>query len=97
MIIQIEHALSKEEAKDRIEGLIERYQKEYKEELQELTVDWNDDRAHIRLKARGYSTAGSLDIEDGAVNLDFYVPFMLQIFSKKIKSAIHDRIQQSLA
>jgi putative polyhydroxyalkanoate system protein len=97
MTIQIEHSLSREEAKDRIEQLIGRYQKEYKEELQDLVIDWAGDKAHIRLKARGYSTAGNLDIEDGAVNLDFYVPFMLQIFSKKIRSAIQERIQQSLA
>jgi hypothetical protein len=97
MTIQIEHSLSKEEAKDRIEQLIGRYQKEYKEELQDLLVDWAGDTAHIRLKARGYSTAGNLVIKDGAVILDFYVPFMLQIFGKKIKSTIQERIQQSLA
>ena len=97
MTIQIEHTLSKQEAKDRIEQLIQHYQKEYKEELQDLIVDWAGDTAHIRLKARGYSTAGNLDVRDGAINLDFYVPFMLQVFSKKIKSTIQDRIQRSLA
>ena len=97
MTIQIEHTLSKAEARNRIEQLIERYKTEYKADLQELVVDWAGDRAHIRMKAKGYGTSGNLEVRDGSVELDFYVPFMLQVFSKKIKSAISDQIQQSLA
>jgi hypothetical protein len=63
MTIEIEHALSKQEAKHRIEGLIERYSQEYKNDLQALVVNWTEDTAHIRVQARGYSTAGSLEIK----------------------------------
>lgn len=96
MTIQIEHTLSKEEARNRIEQLIERFKKEYKADIQELAVDWAGDRAHIRMKAKGYGTSGNVDVRDGVIELDFYVPFMLQVFSKKIKSAISDQIRQSL-
>jgi putative polyhydroxyalkanoate system protein len=97
MTIQIEHTLSREEARNRIEQLIERYKEEYKADLQELVVDWAGDRAHIRVKAKGYGTSGSLEVRDKVVELDFYVPFMLQVFSKKIKSVISDQIQESLS
>ena len=97
MIIQVEHNLPKEEAKHRIEELIERYSQQYKNDLQALVVNWTEDTAHIRVQARGYSTAGSLEIKDNVVDLDFYMPFLLQVFSKNIKSVIHDRIQGSLA
>ncbi len=97
MTIQIEHALPKEEAKRRIERLIEHYQEAYKDEVQDLTVDWKEDQAHIRLTARGYNTAGSLEVKEGAVVLEFYVPFLLQVFSKKIKSTIQTRIEESLS
>jgi hypothetical protein len=97
MTIQVEHTLSKQEAKHRIEELIEQLRQEYKNELQNLVVNWTDDTAHIRLQAKGYSTAGSLVIKDRVVDLDFYMPFLLQVFSKKIKSVVQDRIQQSLA
>ena len=97
MIIQVEHALSTQEAKHRIEELIERYRQEYKKDLQDLVVNWTDDTAHIKVKAKGYSSAGTLEIKDSVVDLDFYVPFLLQVFSKKIKSVVHDQIQQSLS
>jgi hypothetical protein len=97
MTIQVEHTFSRQEAKHRIEGLIEQLRQEYKNELQTLVVNWTDDSAHIRLQARGYSTAGNLAIKDRVVDLDFYMPFLLQVFSKKIKSVIQERIQQSLA
>jgi hypothetical protein len=97
MTIQIDHTLPKEEAKRRIEQLIERYQEEYKDQVQDLTVEWKDEKAHIRVSARGYSSAGSLEVTDGAVLLDFYVPFLLQVFGKKIKSTIQQTIEESLS
>jgi hypothetical protein len=97
MTIQIEHTLPKDEAKRRIEQLIEHYKTEYKEEVQDLTVDWKEDQAHIRLTARGYNTAGNLEVGGDAVLLDFHVPFLLQVFSKKIKSIIQSKMQESLA
>jgi putative polyhydroxyalkanoate system protein len=97
MTIQVEHTLSKQEARHRIEKLIEQSREEYKSELQNLVVDWNGDSAHIKLQVRGYSTAGSVEVTDNAVDLDFYLPFLLQVFGKKIKSVLHDRVKQSLA
>jgi Putative polyhydroxyalkanoic acid system protein (PHA_gran_rgn) len=97
MTIQVEHTLSKQEAKKRIEQLIEHYEQEYKDELQDLAINWTEDKAHIRLKARGYSTAGNLEVKESLVNLDFYMPFLLQVFSKKIISTIQERIKQSLS
>ena len=97
MTIQIEHTLPKDEAKRRIEQLIERYQEEYKDQVQDLTVEWKADKAHIRVSARGYSSAGNLEVTDSAVLLDFYVPFLLQVFSKKIKSTIQHTIEESLS
>jgi hypothetical protein len=97
MTIQVEHTLPKEEAKRRIEGLIERYQEEYKDQLQDLSVEWKEEKAHIRVSARGYSSAGDLEITDSAVHLDFYVPFLLQVFGKKIKSTIQHTIEERLA
>lgn len=97
MIIQVEHQLTVEEAKARILQLIDHYQKEYADQLQELAVDWTGDKAHLRLKAKGYSTSGNLEIREGVVVLDFYVPFLLQVFAKKIKSLIEARIQQVLS
>jgi hypothetical protein len=97
MTIQIEHTLAKEEAKRRIEQLIEHYQEQYKDQVQDMTVEWKDDKAHLRVTARGYSSAGNLEVTESAVLLDFYVPFLLQVFSKKIKSTIQHTIQESLS
>jgi hypothetical protein len=97
MTIQIDHTLPREEAKRRIEQLIERYQSAYKDQVQDLTVEWKEDKAHIRVSARGYSSAGNLEVTDSGVLLDFYVPFLLQVFSKKIKSTIQHTIEESLA
>jgi len=97
MTIQVEHHLSKEAAKQRLEESIDRYRQQYTQELQNLVVEWRDYRAHIRVQARGYSTAGNLEVTDSAIELDFYLPFLLQVFGKKIRSVIIESIHSSLA
>ena len=97
MTVQVEHHLSKEAAKQRVEEMIERYRQQYTQELQNLVVEWRENRAHIRLQARGYSSAGNLEVTDNAVELDFYLPFLLQVFGKKIRSVIQEKLEESLA
>ena len=96
MTIRVEHRLSKEAAKQRLEELIQHSGEEYNKDIQSLAVDWIDYRAHVRLQAKGYSTAGNLEVGDNAVELDFYLPFLLQVFGKKIKSLIQQKLEESL-
>ena len=97
MTVQVEHQLSKEAAKQRVEEMIEHYRQQYNQELQNLVVEWREYRAHLRVQARGYSTAGNLEITDSAVELDFYLPFLLQVFGKKIRSVVQEKLEESLA
>jgi hypothetical protein len=97
MTIQVEHRLSKETAKQRVEELIENNREQYNQELQNLVVEWREYRAHIRLQARGYSSAGNIEVTDNAVELDFYLPFLLQVFGKKIRSVVQGKLEESLA
>jgi hypothetical protein len=96
MTIRVETHLTKEVSKQRIEELIQHYREEYKKDLQDLVVDWKDYRAHLRLQARGYSTAGNLEVDDNFVELDFYLPFLLQVFGKKIRAVIQQKLEESL-
>lgn len=97
MTVQVEHHLSKETAKKRVEELIEHNREQYSKELQNLAVEWREYRAHIRLQAKGYSSAGNLEVTDSVVELDFYLPFLLQVFGKKIRSVIQEKLEESLA
>jgi hypothetical protein len=96
MTIRVEHRLSKEAAKQRLEELIQHSSEDYKKEIQSLAVDWMDYRAHVRLQAKGYSTAGNLEVDDKVVELDFYLPFLLQVFGKKIKALVQQKLEESL-
>jgi len=96
MTIRVDTQLTKEVSKQRIEELIQHYREEYKKEVQDLVVDWKDYRAHLRLQAKGYSTAGNLEVDDNFVELDFYLPFLLQVFGKKIRATIQEKLEESL-
>lgn len=96
MTIRIEHRLSKEAAKQRIDELILHSREEYKKDIQDLAVDWMDYRAHLRLQARGYSSDGNLEVDDNTVELDFYLPFLLQVFAKKIRTVVQEKLEETL-
>jgi hypothetical protein len=97
MKIEVAHHLSREEARQRVEELIETLKVQYKNELQDLAVAWTDYNAHVRLQARGYSTAGNLGVGERNVELDFYLPFLLQVFGKKIRAVVEAKLEESLA
>ena|SRR5579872_1305324 len=96
MTIRIEHRLSKEAAKQRIEELIQHTRQEHEKDIQNLVVEWRDYRAHVKLQARGYGSGGNLEVEDNAIQLDFYLPFLLQVFGKKIRAVIQEKLEETL-
>jgi putative polyhydroxyalkanoate system protein len=96
MNVRVAHSHSKQEAKNRIEQLIQKYKEEYHAQIQNLKVKWDEYRADVEVSAKGYTISGSIDIKDNSADIDLKIPFLLQAFNKKIKSAVHDTLTKAL-
>ncbi len=96
MNIQIEHTLSKQEAKSRIEKLIQYYKNKYSSDLKNLTVHWADYKAHIAFTAKGYTSSSHIEIGENIININLKIPILLQAFGQKIRSIIVNTIKQGL-
>lgn len=97
MNINIQHNQTKEEAKRRVESLIQRLKKQYGGQIQNLKEEWSGYTNKIEGSAKGYSVSGTIDVKELIVNVDLKIPFLLQVFSKKIKSVVEEQIKKELA
>ena len=96
MNISIQHKQTKEEAKRRMEVLIQRLKKEYGGQLQNFKEEWSDYTNKVEGSAKGYSVSGMIDVKDGVVTVDLKLPFLLKVFSSKIKSVVEEQIKKEL-
>jgi putative polyhydroxyalkanoate system protein len=96
MKIEIKHRLARDEAKNRISGLIDQLKREYGSQIQNLNEKWVDYTDRIEGSAKGHSISGTIDVKDQAVNIDLKLPFILKIFSGRIRSVIEDHVRKEL-
>ena len=96
MTIIIPHPHSKQEAKKRIEMLIQKYRNEYAAEIKNLKEQWTEYRNNIEVSAKGYTISANIEIQDGSISIIIKVPFLLLPFNKPIKSAIRDNVTKAL-
>ena len=58
------------------------------------TMAWdNDRRANVGFKAKGLSITGSLELVEGAIEMDLEVPFLLRPFRKTALDVIENEIR----
>jgi putative polyhydroxyalkanoate system protein len=96
MNIQIPHSNSKDETKKRLEALTGQLKTKYGSQIQDLKEEWTGFTGKVSGSAKGYSVTGTIAIEDALVSIDLKIPFLLQVFSKKIKSAVEEHVHKTL-
>jgi hypothetical protein len=97
MNVQISHTHTQEEAKRRIESLIQNLKVQFGDQISDLKEQWADYTGKIEGSAKGYSLSGSIEISPDAVTVDLKIPFILRVFSKKIRAVMEERLERSLS
>ena len=89
--ITVPHQLPREEALTRIKGLIGKLQQEQKDNIQNVTEEWNENEGHFSFKAKGFSVSGDILVEADHVKLTGELPMMLSFFKDSISNVIRDK------
>jgi Putative polyhydroxyalkanoic acid system protein (PHA_gran_rgn) len=97
MKIEIQHQHSKEDAKSRLENLIQELKNEYAGQIQNMNEQWANYTDNIEVSAKGYSISGIIEVKESIVSVDLKIPFILLPFSKKIRSLIEDHVKKGLS
>jgi hypothetical protein len=88
MEITVKHKLSFQEAISRMKDLEQRLKQEYKDELQQVEVNWNDNRADVILKAMGMKAKGYMLVEEDRIYMNIKLPLILSTFKTELQNEI---------
>ncbi len=88
MRIAVPHNTTREEARRKIEQRLSNLQQQYGHYATDIDKNWEGDRLHFNVKAKGMAGSGSVEITDTEVILDGKLPLMARPFESRIKSTI---------
>lgn len=94
--IDHEHALTKEEALARLQGLATRLAARFGSEVQDLRHHWYGSVLDVAFRAKGQSIDGTVNVEAGRVTVHLNVPLVAMMFRKKAEAAIHAELEKLL-
>lgn len=95
--ISIPHELPKEEALNRIKGLLQNLKTEHANMISNAEEEWNGSEGKFAFTAKGFDLSGSIKVMDTSVDIDAKVPFAVSLFSGAIKSMISEKAKALLA
>lgn len=94
---EVEHQLGKEEATERLQGLLEQVRQQYGDFVTRLDSNWTDNVLTFSLVTYGFEITGNLAVEDQLVRLSSKLPLAAMAFRGKIEQSIVGELQRKLS
>src|SRR5687767_8992546 len=95
--VSVEHALGQAEARKRVEGILERVQRDLPTFVNEVSGEWQDNQLSFRLNASGMSITGTLVVEPTAAVVAGNLPLAAVLFRGQVERTIRDELTRLLA
>jgi Putative polyhydroxyalkanoic acid system protein (PHA_gran_rgn) len=95
--VTVEHELGKEEALNRIKGILGEAKAQYGDRFSDLQESWNDDGGTFSFKAMGFKIGGALVVTDRDVQITGDFPFAALPFKGTIETTLRERAERLLA
>ncbi len=89
--IEIPHQLPRQEALDRIQGMLRKLQEEQKDTVRNVSEKWEGNEGEFSFSAKGFDLSGKIRVEENSVNINGELPFALSFFKSQISRVIQDK------
>ncbi len=89
--IEIPHQLPRQEALDRIQGMLRKLQEEQKDTIRNVSEKWEGNEGEFSFSAKGFDLSGKIRVEENAVSINGELPFALSFFKSQISRVIQDK------
>ena len=93
----IPHSLTKDEARSRLDRLVEALDKHYAGKVNDLQQSWDGDTLNFSAKAFGIQLSGGVTVTDNELKLDGDLPFAAMMFKGKIESDFREQLERIVA
>lgn len=94
--VSIDHNLGKQEALERIKGMLSGVKEKYGDQVTDLNESWTDNGGHFSFKAMGFNISGDLLVTDSTVDVDVEIPWAAKPFQGAMETTIRERAERLL-
>ena len=94
--VRVDHSLGKDEALQRLHGMMGQVKENYGNQISDLEENWNDNGGNFSFKAMGFRIGGDLMVTDNAVEIDVDFPWAAKMFQGTIETTIRERAERLL-
>ena len=91
------HNMTRQAAKDTVDGLLPRLIQEHGDSLSSPNGAWSGDVFIFSFKARGFGIKGSLEVTDNEVIIDAQLPFLARPFEGVVRSTVERELDRILS
>lgn len=95
--LSLPQSLGKDEALNRLHGMLESVKENYGSQVSDLQENWTDDGGTFSFKAMGFKISGELIVSETDVRIDAEFPWAAKPFQSTIETAIRERAERLLA
>ncbi|MCA9835065.1 MAG: polyhydroxyalkanoic acid system family protein [Thermomicrobiales bacterium] len=95
--IAVPHNLGKDEALNRLQGMLSSVKENYGNQVSDLHENWTADGGSFSFKAMGFKISGELTVTDDDMRVNAEFPWAAKPFQSTIETAIRERAERLLA
>lgn len=95
--ITVDHSLGKDEALNRLKGMLDQVKQSYGNQVTDLQENWSDNGGNFSFKAMGMKISGDLLVTDRQVSIDAEFPWAAKPFQGTIETTIRERAERLLS
>lgn len=95
--VTVPHTLGKEEALNRLTGLLAQAKAQYGDRITDLHENWTDNGGTFSFKAMNFKISGSVDVSDTNVEINGEYPWAVKPFQGTIEATLRERAERLLA
>ena len=94
--VVVPHSLGREDARSRLDQLIERMRSEHGQQLANMQGGWVADVLSFSFSAMGMAVSGAMNVEDDEVRVEGQLPLAAAFFRGKIEQTIRGELRSVL-
>ena len=78
--VETPHTLGQSEAVERLKSFVDNIREQFKEQVTEMTGEWEESTLRFSLTTYGFTISGTLDVNESQINVDGQLPFAAVAF-----------------
>jgi hypothetical protein len=96
MKMSVPHELGRDDALQRLKGLLGDMKQQYGDKVTDLQENWTDAGGTFSFKAMGFKLSGTLNVTDTEMQLDGELPWAAKPFQGTVEATIRERAERLL-